>query len=95
MVDSAGTSDYHIGSPPDKRMIEIAKSYGINISNLAARQFKTEDFNLFDKIFIMDDENYTNVIALAENESHIKKVYYTLSNKIMSKTLILVEKMGF
>jgi len=81
MVDSAGTSNYHIGCPPDRRMIETAQSYGINISNLAARQFKTEDFNLFDKIFIMDNENYRNVIALAENESHIKKVHYTLSNQ--------------
>ena len=76
-VDSAGTSNYHIGSPPDRRMIETAQSYGIDISNLAARQFTTEDFNRFDKIFIMDDENYRNVVALAENESHIEKVHYT------------------
>ena len=77
-VDSAGTSNYHIGSPPDRRMIETAQSYGIDISSLAARQFTTEDFNRFDKIFIMDDENYRNVVALAENESHIEKVHYTL-----------------
>ena len=81
MVDSAGTSNYHIGSPPDRRMIETAQSYGIDISNLAARQFTTEDFNRFDKIFIMDDENYRNVVALAENESHIEKVNYTLSKQ--------------
>jgi len=81
IVDSAGTSNYHIGSPPDKRMIQTAKSYNIDISNLVARQFKKEDFNRFDKIFVMDDENYTNVIALAESESHIKKVYYTLSKQ--------------
>ena len=81
IVDSAGTSNYHIGSSPDKRMIEIAQSYGIDISNLAARQFTTEDFNRFDKIFIMDDENFKNVIALAENETHIKKVHYTLSKQ--------------
>lgn len=81
MVDSAGTSNYHIGSPPDRRMIEIAQSYGIDISNLAARQFTNEDFNHFDKIFIMDDENYKNIIALADNESHIKKVHYTLSKQ--------------
>ena len=80
-VDSAGTSNYHIGSPPDKRMIEIAKSFGIDISNLIARQFTKEDFNRFDKIFIMDNKNYRNIIALAENESHIKKVHYTLSKQ--------------
>ena len=81
MVDSAGTSNYHTGSPPDRRMIETAQSYGIDISNLSARQFTTEDFNRFDKIFIMDDENYRNVVALAENESHIEKVHYTLSKQ--------------
>ena len=81
MVDSAGTSNYHIGRPPDIRMIETAQSYDIDISNLAARQFTTEDFNRFDKIFIMDDENYRNVVALAENESQIKKVHYTLSKQ--------------
>ena len=81
-VDSAGTSDYHIGSPPDKRMIEIAKSFGIDISNLTARQFSKEDFNRFDKIFIMDDKNYRNIVALAENESHIKKsILYSIKTK--------------
>ena len=52
IVDSAGTSNYHIGSPPDNRMIQTAKSYNIDISNLLARQFKKEDFNRFDKIFV-------------------------------------------
>ena len=80
-VDSAGTSNYHIGSPPDRRMIETALSYGIDISNLAARQFTKEDFNCYDKIFTMDDENYRNVVDLAENESHIEKVHYTLSKQ--------------
>ena len=81
MVDSAGTSNYHIGSPPDRRMIETALSYGIDISKLAARQFTKEDFNCYDKIFTMDDENYRNVVDLAENESHIEKVHYTLSKQ--------------
>ena len=80
-VDSAGTSNYHIGSPPDRRMIETALSYGIDISKLAARQFTKEDFNCYDKIFTMDDENYRNVVDLAENESHIEKVHYTLSKQ--------------
>ena len=80
-VDSAGTSNYNIGSPLDRRMIETALSYGIDISNLAARQFTKEDFNRYDKIFTMDDENYRNVVDLAESESHIEKVHYTLSKQ--------------
>tara|TARA_B100001059_G_scaffold16143_3_gene13217 strand:- start:183 stop:611 length:429 start_codon:yes stop_codon:yes gene_type:complete len=80
IVDSAGTSDYHIGNPPDSRMIETAKDYGIDISNLTARQFTSNDFDKFDKIFVMDSENYNNVVALAQNESQMEKVHYTLSD---------------
>ena len=80
-VDSAGTSNYHIGSSPDLRMIKTAKSYGIDISKLTARQFTSEDFNRFDKIFIMDKQNYSNVIALANNQDQIDKVFFTLANQ--------------
>ena len=80
IVDSAGTSNYHFGIPPDSRMIETAKAYGIDISNLTARQFTSNDFDKFDKIFVMDSENYNNVVALAQNESQMEKVYYTLSD---------------
>lgn len=80
-VDSAGTSNYHIGSPPDIRMIETARSYGIDISNLKARQFTAEDFNVFNKIFIMDDKNYRNVVSLCDNVNNLKKVHYILSNQ--------------
>ena len=41
----------------------------------------------------MDDENYKNVVALAENESHIKKVNFTHPKKNNVQTLIIVEKM--
>ena len=80
-MDSAGTSDYHIGRPPDARMIETAHSYGLDISNFAARQFITSDFDKFDKIFVMDSENYKNVLALAKNKFQLQKVHYTLANK--------------
>ena len=38
-VDSAGTGDWHIGSPPDSRSIEIADKHHIDISEQKARQF--------------------------------------------------------
>ena len=43
----------------------------------------------------MDDENYRNVVALAENESHIEKVHYTLSKQNNVPDPILEEKDGF
>lgn len=80
-VDSAGTSNYHIGSPPDSRMVETAQSFGIDISQLSARQFISDDFNRFDKIFVMDTENYKDVVALAKDESQKMKVFFTLESQ--------------
>ena len=63
-VDSAGTSDYHIGAAPDKRMQHTAALYGVDISDLQARQFVASDFQEFDLIFGMDKSNATNIIAV-------------------------------
>ena len=73
-VDSAGTAAYHIGEQPDIRSIEIAKKYGIGLSNQRARQFSINDFDEFDKIYAMDTSNYANIIALARDESDRDKV---------------------
>lgn len=61
MVDSAGTAAYHIGNPPDHRMIQTAKANRIDISEFRARQFTTQDFVAFDRIYVMDQSNYNNV----------------------------------
>jgi protein-tyrosine phosphatase len=73
-VDSAGTGDYHIGGAPDPRSIAVAKKNGIDISCQKARQFTTEDFAIFDKIYVMDQSNYNNVLALAPDEASKNKV---------------------
>lgn len=54
-VDSAGTHDYHIGDPPDPRSCATAKTYGVDLSVLRARQVTKEDFETFDLILAMDD----------------------------------------
>ncbi|HIP36583.1 MAG TPA: low molecular weight phosphotyrosine protein phosphatase [Crocinitomix sp.] len=73
-VDSCGTSSYHIGEPPDERMINTAFKYDYDISNLRARQFTKRDFKEFDVIYVMDASNYNNVIALAETKEDREKV---------------------
>lgn len=78
-IDSAGTANYHVGDPPDKRSISVAKKYGINISNLKGRQFGVKDFDLFDLIYVMDESNYKNVIKLARNEQDKNKVTFILN----------------
>ena len=64
-VDSAGTAAYHVGNPPDKRSIAVAQQFGIDISQQRARQFKKDDFNSFNLIFVMDQNNYNDVVELA------------------------------
>ncbi|MEM9805315.1 MAG: low molecular weight protein-tyrosine-phosphatase [Cyanobacteria bacterium P01_D01_bin.56] len=71
--DSAGTSSYHIGSPPDSRMAAAAKKRGIKLVG-RARQFTTEDFDQFDLILAMDDTNYRNILSLDPSESYAHKV---------------------
>ena len=73
-VDSAGTAGYHIGSKPDPRAIDIAKKNNIDISALRARKFERSDFINFDKIYVMDKNNFNDVIGLAENKNEASKV---------------------
>ena len=68
-VDSAGTAAYHVGELPDKRSIEVARKYGIDLTNQRARKFTSKDFTEFDSIYAMDKENYHNVLSLATDTS--------------------------
>ena len=74
IVDSAGTGSWHIGDAPDIRMIETAKRNGVPIDELRGRQFKVEDFDEFDRIYVMDKSNFQNVRRLARNEEDIQKI---------------------
>ncbi|MBU2018019.1 MAG: low molecular weight phosphotyrosine protein phosphatase [Bacteroidetes bacterium] len=73
-VDSAGTAAYHIGNQPDIRTQANAIKHGIDLSDLKARQFTTSDFELFDRIYVMDKSNLSNVLRLATSENEKKKV---------------------
>ena len=79
IVDSAGTGGWHAGELPDKRSISTAKNRGLDITNQRARQFKKSDFDTFDYIFVMDNSNYKDVLALAPNEVAKSKVKLILN----------------
>jgi protein-tyrosine phosphatase len=78
-VDSAGTGSWHIGNAPDQRSILTAKKNGIHISGQKCRQFTTNDFDLFDYIYVMDISNYNDVIKLSQKPEHTKKVQLILN----------------
>ncbi|MCK9685932.1 low molecular weight protein-tyrosine-phosphatase [Scleromatobacter humisilvae] len=56
-VDSAGTADYHVDSPPDRRAIAHGERRGLAMQALRGRQVAREDFDRFDHILAMDDDN--------------------------------------
>lgn len=56
-VDSAGTSDWHVGKPVDARTRQVAQRRGYDLSQLRGRQVVAEDFNRFEFIFAMDQSN--------------------------------------
>ncbi|WP_106639954.1 low molecular weight protein-tyrosine-phosphatase [Allosphingosinicella vermicomposti] len=64
-VDSAGTGDWHIGHPPDRRAQAVAQRNGVDISGLRARQVLAADFHAFDHIVALDAQNLRDLTALA------------------------------
>ncbi len=72
--DSAGTSSYHIGSPPDSRMSAAANNLlGFKLRG-NARSFESSDFENFDLILAMDKENYRDILARDSSAEYQEKV---------------------
>ena len=57
-IDSAGTHDYHVGSPPDSRSTRHAALRGYDLTELRARQVHRTDFEKFDLVCAMDWHNH-------------------------------------
>ena len=51
----------------------------MDITSQRARQFKISDFDTFDYIYVMDNSNYKDVMALAPNEEAKSKVKLILN----------------
>ena len=73
-VDSAGTSNCHVGNPPDNRAIATAKWRGIDMSMFKSRQAGNDDFNQFDYVIAMDHSNHQKLLAMCPpgNESRLR-----------------------
>ena len=78
-VDSAGFEAYHTGDAPDYRAIKMMKIHGIDISGQQSRLFRKSDFEVFDRIYVMDCGNYSDVKAVASSREQLQKVDYILN----------------
>jgi protein-tyrosine phosphatase len=73
-VDSAGTGDWHVGSPPDARSQRHAAKRGYDLSSLRGRQVAEADFHRFDLILAMDEDNLADLQRLAPEGSSCAEV---------------------
>ena len=64
IIDSAGTGDWHVGHPPDRRAGKAALARGYDLSDLRARQVCFEDFEEYDYILAMDNNNLRELQAM-------------------------------
>ena len=71
-IDSAGTSNYHIGEPPHKGTKAKLQEYNISTSGMKARQLRSSDLQDFDYIVCMDASNVKNTIEMLRAESDAK-----------------------
>jgi low molecular weight protein-tyrosine phosphatase len=73
-VDSAGTIDYHEGEAPDERMVKAAKKRGYKLNHEARIFNPYTDFDNFDYIVTMDDENYQTISELDIRQKYSNKI---------------------
>ena len=70
-VDSAGTGDWHVGSPPHEGTRDILFKYNIDAAGLRARQIRESDLHDFQYIVAMDASNVKNIKSLANGNSQV------------------------
>jgi protein-tyrosine phosphatase len=78
-VDSAGFEAFHTHDTPDERAVLTLRKRGIDITGHDARLFSARDFDLFDKIYVMDSNHYANVARLARDDKDMEKVDFIMN----------------
>ncbi len=78
-IDSAGFEAFHIGDAPDERAILTASKRRIDITGHRARLFTPDDFDQFDRIYVMDSYHYYNIGKMSRSDEDMKKVDYLMN----------------
>lgn len=74
-IDSAGTSGWHEGEPADQRMQKHAHKRGYDLTSLSRPVNPETDFEEFDYIVAMDNENLKELRQMAPDTWHLKKLH--------------------
>lgn len=73
-IDSAGIGNWHVGELPDSRMSKHGRMRGYRFDHLARQFDPSVDFDAFDYIVTMDDDNYRAVTRMATTDGEVGKV---------------------
>lgn len=74
VIDSAGIGNWHVGQLPDHRMRERGARRGYCFDS-HARQISQSDFEDFDLLLVMDNDNYRIVTSKAPDTASAGKVH--------------------
>lgn len=74
LVDSAGITDFHEGGSADARMQQHALRRNYNLTSISRPVNAPKDFDDFDFIIGMDDQNLRDLKALASSKAHVNKL---------------------
>ncbi len=73
ITHSAGTGNWHVGSPPDTRMKATARKKGVPLTS-RAQQIQPGDIRRFDLILAMDQSNRDTLEYMCSPEVAAKKI---------------------
>src|SRR3954471_24975254 len=73
-IESAGTSNEHEGDEPHHLSQKVARMNSIDISGQCSRQFRKTDMFGYDKIYVMDSENYIDIKRMSKELWNENKV---------------------
>ncbi|MQX35673.1 low molecular weight protein-tyrosine-phosphatase [Roseospira navarrensis] len=73
-IDSAGTTAFHVGEPPDARAAEAAARRGYSLDGQSARQVRPDDFRRFDLLIAMDRGHHKRLRAMAPDAAALARV---------------------
>ncbi len=77
-VDSAGFETLYINEGPNKKILELTRQIGLEFND-KARIFLKEDFNTYDKIYVMDTKAFRDVKELAKGKEQIQQIDYLMN----------------
>lgn len=74
-IDSAGTSGWHAGEPADRRMKSHGLKRGYDLTSISRKFNPNTDFEYYDMIIGMDNENIQTLKRMARNQNDLNKIF--------------------